>query len=89
MSSQLVSKDFWAATAERSVKTFAQALIAAGVSDATGVLGFDWGEALSVSAMAFVLSVLTCVASAGVGDPGPSLANESVQPALDPPKAVE
>lgn len=65
---------FWKLTAERAVKTFAQALAAALATGATGVLEVDFAAALSVAALATLLSVLTSVASAGVGEEGtPSL----------------
>ena len=38
----------------------------------------DWTQAAAVAATATLLSLLTSVASAGVGNPGPSLASEEV-----------
>lgn len=71
---------FWKATAERAIKTFAQALVATLTASATGLLDTDWVGALSTSAMATVLSVLASVASSGLGNAGPSLANEVTAP---------
>ncbi|MFJ1459749.1 holin [Nocardia sp. N2S4-5] len=64
---------FWKATAERAVKTFAQALLALITIGAT-LTEIDWAAALSVSATAALVSVLSSVVSAGIGDPeSPSL----------------
>lgn len=64
---------FWKATAERAVKTFAQALLALVTIGAT-LTDTDWAAALSVSATAALMSVLSSIVSAGVGDPeSPSL----------------
>lgn len=70
---------FWHAAAERAVKTVAQtaaALIGAG---AVSILDVDWQQVLGVSATAGVLSLLTSVASARIGDDGPSLAGETLK----------
>ena len=64
---------FLKATAERSVKTFAQALAALLIADGTDLLTTDWGGRLSVAGMAAVVSVLTSVASSQIGGPGPSV----------------
>jgi hypothetical protein len=61
---------FWKDTAERAVKTFAQALAAVFGADGLGLLNAPWGTALSTAGMAAVLSVLTSVASAGAGTQG-------------------
>ena len=71
---------FWIATAERALKTLAQALIALFVGGMT-VLSIDWGQALAVSATAALVSVLTSVISYNFGkNPGPSLADETIEP---------
>lgn len=72
---------FWMATAERAVKTFAQALIALIGTDMVGITSLDWPQLLAASATATLLSVLTSVASANFGpNPGPSLADETIEP---------
>lgn len=79
----MTSKTFWAATAERAVKTFAQALAALIL---VGMPIFDqaWGESLGIAATAAVLSVLTSVGSHGVTKDGPSLTHsETVKPAAE------
>lgn len=70
------SKPFWEKTAERAVKTFIQALLAAfGVGQVdqavTGVdlLHVDWSGALSLAGSAALLSVLFSLLSSGRGDP--------------------
>lgn len=74
------TNSFWKETAERAVKTFAQTLAASGI--VVGVAGWDkWQAALIASALAAVLSVVTSVASAGLGDKGtPSLVSDSLTP---------
>lgn len=71
---------FWKAAAERAVKTFAQALVAVGLTGATGLLDVDWPAALSAAGLAAVVSLATSVASSGVSGDGPSLATEHVEP---------
>ena len=72
--SYLSTRVFWLATAERAVKTFAQALLAAlTVAQTAGNLGVDvlnvnWATAVSLAVGAAALSVLTSVASGPVGE---------------------
>ena len=72
------SKEFWQATLERAIKTFAQSLASLLTGDALGILDVDWGQSASVAAMATLLSVLTSVASSGIGNAGPSLSHAEV-----------
>lgn len=73
----MFSKHFAKAAAERAIKTFAQAAVALLVGDGVGVLGVDWVSVASVAGLAAVVSVLTSIASAGVGDTeSPSLVDE-------------
>jgi len=74
----MFTAQFWKAAAERAVKTLAQTLIAILAVGQTTVLTVDWTQAAAVAATATLLSLLTSVASAGVGNPGPSLASEEV-----------
>jgi hypothetical protein len=64
---------FWKAAGERSIKTFAQASVAFLTAEATGILDVDWGQGASVAGLAALVSLLTSVASSGVGSPGPGL----------------
>lgn len=74
---------FWMAVLERAVKTAAQAgiaLFAAGVT----ILDIDWQQGAAVVATATLLSVLSSIASVGVGKfDGPSLTDEAVVEPLD------
>lgn len=66
-----MTKEFWKAALIRAIKTFAQAMVAQIGAGSIGVVQFDWIGALSVSAMAFVLSLFTSLA----GLPEVELAN--------------
>jgi hypothetical protein len=72
------TKAFWKAAAERGIKTAAQSLILAWpVGDGLlNVLNVDWELGAGVAGGGFLLSILTSLVSAGVGNQGPSLANE-------------
>lgn len=66
-----MTKEFWKAALIRAIKTFAQAMVAQIGAGSIGIVQFDWIGALSVSAMAFVLSLFTSLA----GLPEVELAN--------------
>lgn len=83
--SVLATAKFWVAAAERAAKTFAQSLLALLGGNMTGVLGVNWGDALAVSGLATLASVLTSIVSAGAGNSGPSLATEELTPPADGP----
>ena len=74
---------FWKDAGERAIKTFVQTLAAAlFVSGTTkGIEALPWLPALSVSASAMVLSMLTSVASLGVGNSGTASLTSAVEPA--------
>ena len=73
----MLTKQFWIDSAERAIRTFAQALVAILGAGAVNILTIDWVQALSVAAGAALLSVLTSVASSGIGVKGsPSLLPE-------------
>lgn len=75
----MFTRVFWLAAGERAVKTVAQTLVAViGVDAATSIVDLDWPYALGVAGTAGVLSLLTSVASAGIGGTGPSLSTEQV-----------
>lgn len=63
---------FWKATAERALRTFAQAVLALLTGDGLGILDIDWGEALSVGGLAAVAAVLTAIVASG-GTTGPGI----------------
>lgn len=76
---------FWKATAERAISTTAQAAVAAiGVTAAeggsVGVHHIDWGLALSIAALAGILSILKAI-GAGAVTGTPSIGHAEI---LDP-----
>lgn len=78
--SALLASAFWAAAAERAIKTFAQTAVALLGSDAVGLFDVNWASVASASGMAAVVSILTSIASSGVGNVGPSLTSEVLTP---------
>ena len=56
-----MSKNWWKAAGIRAVRTFAQALIA-GIGTGAALLEVNWSYALSVAAVAAILSLLTSLA---------------------------
>lgn len=65
------TKTFWLDALERAVKTAAQAVIASGlISTAVSI---DWQAITGIGLTSALLSVLTSIASARVGDDSPSL----------------
>ena len=68
-------KTFFKDMAERAIKTFAQSMIGALGAGATGLIGIDWIQALSIAGFATLISILTSIASLGIGDDTASLVN--------------
>jgi len=62
----LNSKSFWLDLVERATKTAAQALLAVFVAGVT-IMSVDWVDALAITGTAALVSILTSIASAGVG----------------------
>ena len=54
-------KAYWNFSAERAVKTMAQVAIATIGVGAVGILDVEWGQVVSVAALAGVMSLLTSV----------------------------
>lgn len=73
----MLTSDFWKATFERMVRTFAQAVLATAGAGGLGVLDVDWGQAASVGGLASVLALLTAIATSGAGRPGPGITETS------------
>jgi len=69
---------FWKDTAERAIKTFAQAAIAGLSANVVGVLDVDWVAIASVSALAALVSILTSIASAPFASEGTASLESSV-----------
>jgi hypothetical protein len=61
---------FWKDAVERALKTFAQTLIALLGVGGFGIIDAPWFSSLSVAGLAALLSVLSSVASATVGEQG-------------------
>jgi len=59
---------FWKKTAERAIRTAAQALLALWGTQVSGVLDVDWMQAGSVAVLAALSSVLMSIIATGVGD---------------------
>ena len=78
--SVLATGQFWAATAERAVKTFCQGILAVIGVGALTPADVDWKQVLLGAGIAAGASVLSSVVSAGAGNPGPSLSSEELVP---------
>jgi hypothetical protein len=62
---------FWTGAFDRALKSFAQMLLILwGASDVFNVLEVNWAETLGIGAGALVISLLTSIVSAPVGDRG-------------------
>lgn len=69
----MLTAAFWTGTADRAVKSFAQALLLLWGADAGfNLLSINVGSALGVAGGAAVLSLLTSLVSAPVGETGSS-----------------
>jgi hypothetical protein len=76
----IFTKPFWAAAAERAVKTFAQTLLAVLTAGHVGLLDVPWSAVLSAAGLAALLSVLTSVSTANIGPQGtPSMVHAPVE----------
>ena len=80
---------FWKDALERALKTFAQTLIALLGVGGFGIIDAPWFSSLSVAGLAALLSALSSVASATVGDQRTaSLVPASLVPAAEPAPAT-
>lgn len=66
----MFTKSFWKSAAERAIKTVAQALIAVIAATTFDWFTADWQAIAGTAATAGVLSLLSSIASAGIGDRG-------------------
>ncbi|WP_338694068.1 holin [Streptomyces sp. Q6] len=78
---------FWKATAERAIRTFAQALAAVLVAGTTNLLDVAWSAALGTAGLATLLAVLTAVGTAGIGPHGPGIMETPTPQAAPEPAA--
>lgn len=76
------NKKFWMDATERAVKTAAQIAVTFFIVGQTGLMDADWVQVGSVSAVAGIVSLLTSIASYGVGKEG----SASVLPTADLPE---
>ncbi|MEV0396717.1 holin [Polymorphospora rubra] len=65
----MFTASFWRQAAERAIKTFAQSAIAILSVEGLGLVDAPWPAVGSVAGLAAVVSILTSVASTGVGQP--------------------
>jgi hypothetical protein len=74
------TKEFWQESAERAVKTAAQAALAFFIVGETAFPAISWGEVAGAAAVGAIASVLTSMASAPFGPKdSPSLVGEDVE----------
>lgn len=66
--SVFTTKDFWLQTLERAIKTFCQTVLGAVGVTAVAIQEIPWTVVLATAATTTVLSVLTSIASSGIGD---------------------
>lgn len=66
---------FWIDTAERAVKTAAQTVVGVIVADGTSLISdVTWTDTAELAALALILSALTSVGSAQIGEHGTAAA---------------
>ena len=68
----LTTREFWASSVERAIKTAAQTAVALIGTEAVGVFNLDWTQIGSIVATATILSLLTSIAGDTAGKNGPS-----------------
>jgi hypothetical protein len=76
----MFTRAFLVASLERAVKTAAQSALLVFGADQINALHANWVDVGGFAAGGFVLSLLTSIASSGVGGVGPSVANEVTSP---------
>jgi hypothetical protein len=77
--SMYLTKEFWIATAERVIRTVAQAILASGALSLTPVINMDWQQVLAVGAASGLAAFLTCFAVGAATDNGsPSITKSEV-----------
>ena len=81
----MFTTSFWKSAAERAIKTVAQALIAVLAATTFDWFTADWQAIAGTAATAGVLSLLSSIASAGIGDKGtPSIIAGPTNASLPP-----
>lgn len=85
----MFTANFWKSAAERAIKTVAQALIAVIAATTFDWFTADWQAIAGTAATAGVLSLLSSIASAGIGDKGStSLFTQPANAAIPPGSEV-
>ena len=85
----MFTKSFWKSAAERAIRTVAQALVAVIAATSFDWFSADWKAIAGTALTAGVLSLLTSIASAGIGDKGtPSLIAGPVNASIPPGSEV-
>jgi hypothetical protein len=80
---------FWKSAAERAIKTVAQALIAVLAATTFDWFTADWQAIAGTAVTAGVLSLLSSIASAGIGDKGTaSLMPQPVHATIPPSSEI-
>ncbi|MEV4863281.1 holin [Streptomyces ossamyceticus] len=75
----MFTRAFWKATAERMIRTFAQAVVALLGGDGLGLVDIDWGQAFSIGGLAAVAALLTAIVTSG-GTEGPGVTETVARP---------
>jgi hypothetical protein len=76
----MFTRAFWKATAERMIRTFAQAVVALLGGDGLGLVDVDWGQAFSIGGLAAVAAMLTAIVTSGGNTEGPGLTETVARP---------
>lgn len=80
----MLTRDFWIASLERALKTFAQVLSAILATDGLDLISADFVGTISTVATAVLLSFLTSIASAKTApEPSPALFGKEHIPAAE------
>ncbi|NJQ14233.1 holin [Streptomyces bohaiensis] len=74
----MLNLPFWQGASERAVRTAAQTGIATLGLETTGLLDVAWGPGLALVGSSAVLSVLTSIVSAPVGQHGPGVTESAL-----------
>ncbi|MCL6733278.1 holin [Streptomyces neyagawaensis] len=75
----MFTRAFWKATAERMIRTFAQAVVALLGGDGLGLVDIDWDQAFSIGGLAAVAALLTAIVTSG-GTEGPGVTETVARP---------
>lgn len=76
----IFTRAFWLAAIERAAKSAAGSALLVISADQFNVLDADWANLGGFAAGGALISVLMSIGSAGVGNAGPSLATEAIDP---------